>query len=151
MKYAALFGRIIFASIFVMSAPVHFSKDTINFAAAAGVPLASIAVPISGILALIGGLSVALGYKAKWGAWLLVLFLVPVSFMMHNFWSVSDPMTKQMQMVMFFKNMSILGASVLVTYFGSGPLSLDEWVSEHSLLKKKNLQSLSKNTFIVNK
>jgi uncharacterized membrane protein YphA (DoxX/SURF4 family) len=51
-------------------------------------PLASIAVPLSGVLAIAGGLSILLGYRAKLGACLIVVFLVPVTLMMHRFWTV---------------------------------------------------------------
>lgn len=125
MKYVVLAGRILYAFIFIMAAPNHFSQQTIAYADAAHVPLASLAVPASGIIALLGGLSIALGYKAKWGAWLLVLFLVPVTLMMHNFWAVPDKMMAQMQMAMFIKNISLLGTALIISYFGSGPLSLD--------------------------
>ncbi len=111
----------------------HFSSGTIGYAAAQGVPLASIAVPLSGIFALLGGLSVALGYKAKWGAWLLVLFLAPVTVMLHNFWAAQDPTMAQMQQIMFMKNLSMLGGAILVSYFGAGPLSLDAWQEARSV------------------
>jgi len=124
-RYAVPVGRLLFASIFLMSGPMHFSAKSIGYAASQGVPLASVAVPLSGILALAGGLSILLGYKARIGAWLLVLFLVPVTLMMHQFWNVTDPMMQQMQMVMFLKNVSMLGAALMITYFGSGPFSLD--------------------------
>jgi len=108
-----------------MSGPGHFTRKSIGYAAAHGVPLASLAVPISGVLAIIGGLSILLGYKSKYGAWLLVVFLVPVTLIMHRFWGVADPMTAMMQQVNFMKNLSMLGAALLIAYFGSGPLSLD--------------------------
>jgi putative oxidoreductase len=87
--------------------------------------LASIAVPLSGTLAFLGGLSVLLGYRAKLGAWLIVLFLVGVTPMMHKFWVVTDPMMYQMQFVMFMKNASMLGGALLISQYGSGPWSLD--------------------------
>jgi len=118
-------GRLLFAAIFLMAGLGHFSKQEIGYAAAQGVPLASVAVPLSGVLALAGGLSILLGYRAKLGAWLIVLFLVPVTVMMHNFWAVKDPMMAQMQMIMFMKNVAMLGAALLITQFGAGPLSLD--------------------------
>ena len=118
-------GRLLFAAIFLMAGLGHFSKQEIGYAAAQGVPLASVAVPLSGVLALAGGLSILLGYRAKVGAWLIVLFLVPVTVMMHNFWAVKDPMMAQMQMIMFMKNVAMLGAALLITQFGAGPLSLD--------------------------
>jgi putative oxidoreductase len=99
--------------------------STIAYAAAQGVPLASIAVPISGLLALFGGLSILLGFRARIGAWLIVLFLVGVTPIMHRFWGIADPMMAQMQMINFMKNLSMLGAALLITQYGSGPWSLD--------------------------
>ena len=125
MKLIILLGRILFSFIFLKAGFDHFSKESIGYAAAQGVPAASFFVPVSGILAIIGSISIILGYKAKAGAWLIVLFLVPVTLMMHNFWTLTDPMMKQMQMAMFLKNVSMLGGALLITYFGSGPLSLD--------------------------
>ncbi|HEY0723164.1 MAG TPA: DoxX family protein, partial [Pyrinomonadaceae bacterium] len=95
------------------------------FAASQGVPLASVTVPLSGILALAGGLSILLGYRARLGAWLIALFLVPVTLMMHKFWAIADPMMQQIQMVLFMKNIAILGGALLISQFGAGPLSLD--------------------------
>jgi putative oxidoreductase len=121
-----LAGRAAFAAIFLFAATGHFSPETIAFAEQAGVPLASIAVPLSGVLALIGGLSVLLGYRARVGAWLLILFMVPVTVSMHAFWSVDDPMARRMEMVMFMKNLAIVGGAVFIAHFGAGPLSLDQ-------------------------
>ena len=120
-----LLGRLFFAAVFVTSGLSHFFKPAIGYAAAQGMPLASLTVPVSGLMAVAGGLSILLGYRAKLGAWLLVLFLVPVTFMMHNFWAVTDPMMAQMQMSMFMKNLSVVGGALLITQFGAGPLSLD--------------------------
>jgi putative oxidoreductase len=118
-------GRTLFAAIFLMSAPQHFSAQMVDYAAHQGVPLARLAVPISGLVAGIGGLSVLLGWKARFGAWLLVLFLIPVTVVMHAFWKVADPMMAQMQMAMFMKNVSMVGGALLIAYFGPGPVSLD--------------------------
>jgi putative oxidoreductase len=118
-------GRFLFAAIFLNSAPQHFQAGTIQYAAGAGVPFAGVLVPASGVLALIGALSVLTGYRARLGAWLLVAFLVPVTLAMHAFWNVSDPMMHGIQQVMFLKNVSMLGAALLITQFGAGPWSLD--------------------------
>src|SRR3974390_1537025 len=87
-----LLGRLFFAAIFLTAGPNHFTKGAIGYAASQGVALASIAVPVSGLLAIIGGLSILLGYRAKTGAWLIALFLIPVTLAMHKFWAVTDPM-----------------------------------------------------------
>jgi putative oxidoreductase len=74
---------------------------------------------------MLGALSIILGFKARLGGWLIVLFLIPVTFVMHRFWEVKDPMMQQMQMAMFMKNLSMLGGAFIIAYFGAGPLSID--------------------------
>jgi len=120
-----LLARLFFALIFLVAGLNHFAKQTVAYAASQGVPLASIAVPFSGVLAVLGGLSILLGYRARIGAWLIALFLVGVTPMMHKFWGVSDPMMFQIQFIMFMKNLSMLGGALLITHFGPGPWSLD--------------------------
>jgi putative oxidoreductase len=120
-----LLGRFLFVLIFVMSGPRHFMSQTIAYAASQGVLLASIAVPLSGLIALAGGLSILLGYRAKIGAWLIALFLIGVTPMLHKFWVVTDPMMYQMQFAMFMKNVSMLGGALLISQLGSGSWSLD--------------------------
>jgi putative oxidoreductase len=90
------------------------------------VPMASILVPRSGVISLLGALSIIVGYRAKLGAWLIVVFLVCVTLSMHRFWAIADPMTQQIQMAMFMKNLSMLGGAILITQLGSGPLSLKD-------------------------
>jgi putative oxidoreductase len=125
MKYVVLLGRIMYVAIFLMAAPGHFTAGTIAYSASKGVPLATIMVPLSGVIALLGGLSILLGYKAKIGAWLIVVFLVPVTMIMHNFWAETDPMMAMTQQIMFMKNVTMVGAALMIAYFGTGPLSLD--------------------------
>jgi putative oxidoreductase len=139
MKLIPLIGRIFFSLIFLLTAFNHFSGESIAYAASQNVPFASLLVPASGILAILGGISIVLGYKAKLGAWLIVLFLVPVTLMMHNFWTITDPMMRQMQMAMFMKNISMLGGALLITYFGTGPLSVDAKQDVIESINKKQL------------
>jgi len=124
-SFITLAGRILFSAIFIMAGFFHFSQQEIGYAAQSGVPMAGFLVPASGVLAMAGGLSILLGYRAKIGAWLVVFFLVPVTLTMHNFWAVKDPMMAQMQMAMFVKNVSMLGGALLISQFGAGGLSLD--------------------------
>src|SRR5713226_7039274 len=106
MNYLALVGRICFSAIFIFAAPGHFTARYVGYASQAGVPAAALLVPLSGLIAL-------------------VVFLIPVTFTMHGFWAVTDPMMQQMQLAMFMKNLSMLGGALLIAYFGSGTLSLD--------------------------
>lgn len=121
----ALLGRILFSLIFIFSSFGHFTQQAIQYAAAQGTPLANILVPLSGVMALLGGVSILLGFKARYGAWLIVLFLIPVTLIMHRFWGLSDPAQAAMQQINFMKNVAMLGGALLIAYFGSGPLSVD--------------------------
>ena len=127
-----IIGRILYSAIFLLSTPNHFSGKAVAYAAAAGVPIPGVLVPLAGILALLGGLSVLLGYRAKLGAWLLVVFLVPVTLWMHRFWGVADPQHAQMQMINFMKNLGLVGGALFVAYFGAGPFSLDARIARQT-------------------
>jgi putative oxidoreductase len=120
-----LLGRVLLTGVFFVSVPAHFGPVDLNFAIGAGVPLARFVVPATGILQLLGALSVLLGYKTKVGAWLLILFLVPVTLTMHKFWAANDPMMSQLQWGMFTRNVSIIGGLLLLSQFGPGAWSLD--------------------------
>jgi putative oxidoreductase len=125
LRYVVPVGRALFAAIFVISALGHFSQESVGYAASQGVPFASVLVPLSGLMAIAGGLSVLLGYRTRWGAALLIGFLVPVTLMMHRFWSIPDPQMAMMQQAMFLKNVSMLGGALLLLYLGSGPFGFD--------------------------
>ena len=94
--------------------------------------MAGILVPISGAIAIAGGISILIGLKTKLGAWLLILFLIPVTLVMHDFWAANNSKELEIQMVMFVKNLPIIGAALIIAFFGAGPLSID-----HNLNKLK--------------
>jgi putative oxidoreductase len=125
MRAIVPIGRVLFALIFVASIVGHFSSAEIAQASAHGVPFATLLVPLAGLIALAGGVSVILGYHAKLGALLLLVFLIPVTLFMHKFWGIADPQMAMMQKINFMKNMSLAGTCLLIMYFGSGPYSLD--------------------------
>jgi len=125
MGIVVLLGRLFLSAIFIAAAPRHFTREGIAHAAELGVPLAGVLVPLSGLLALAGGVSLLLGFRAQWGAWALVAFLVPVTVMMHAFWRLDDPQAVHTQQAQFFKNVALLGAALLVSQLGAGPMSLD--------------------------
>lgn len=124
-RYLALAARQLFSMIFIIASAGHFTPRSIALAEQQGVPMVGLLVPVSGLIALAGGLSILFGYRAKFGAWLLVLYLVPVTLTMHNFWAVNDPVMFQIQLTLFMRNVLLLGGALLVAYFGAGPLSLD--------------------------
>ncbi len=126
MQFVVVLGRVFYSAIFIVSSFKHFFRETIEYGMSHGVPMAPFLVPFSGFLALAGGLSILLGYKARYGAWLLVIFLVPVTLTMHRFWGPMDPQLLQIEQIMFMKNLALLGAALMFTRLGSGPMSLDK-------------------------
>lgn len=126
MDYLVLVGRILFAALFVMSGLAHFTRmgAMAGMVEQAGLRPARFWVGASGVVILLGGLSVLLGVYPKVGAALLVVFLVPAAVLMHRFWGVPDPMAAAAQMAHFNKNLALAGAALLILYFGTGPFSL---------------------------
>jgi putative oxidoreductase len=126
-RYVVPVARALYVAVFLVAVPEHFTTPAIHYAARHGVPLTAALVPLSGVIAALGSLSVLFGFHARVGAWLLVVFLVPVTLTMHNFWAMTDPAAEQLQRIMFLKNVSMLGAALLVAWFGAGPGSIDSW------------------------
>lgn len=125
-------GRILFSLIFLLSGLGHLTKSEAmsQYAASKGVPAPKAATLVSGLMILAGGVSILLGVFMEIGAWLIVFFLLPTSFMMHNFWKVEDPMQKSVEQAQFMKNLSMTGAALvfywLVQTHGYGPYTLGQ-------------------------
>jgi len=115
MDIAFLVGRIIFGGYWLMASFNHFKNlNTMSeYAKAKGTPFPKLAVAGTGVILLAGGLSMLLGVYPVTGIILLIIFLVGVSFQMHNFWKVDDVQMKQVDMINFTKNMALLGALVM--------------------------------------
>lgn len=130
MDWLYLIGRVLFSIIFVMSGISHLTKaeSMAPYAASKGVPAPKASVLLTGLMLLAGGLSVLLGVWMEIGAWLLVLFLVPTAFIMHDFWTVPDPMQRAVEQAMFMKDISMAGAALVIYWLvqahGYGPFTL---------------------------
>ncbi|HZZ47314.1 MAG TPA: DoxX family protein [Pseudonocardia sp.] len=119
MDTVALVGRVLFSLLFVGAAFGHF-KDRVamtEYAKSKKLPMAQVAVLGSGVVVLLGGLSVMLGVWPDLGSLVLCAFLVVSAVLFHNFWAQSDAATKQIDQVMFMKNIALAGAA-LVLYTG---------------------------------
>ena len=119
MTYLFLFARILYGGFFLMKGYRHFTKRQMYTQSAASkkVPAPAVAVLGTGILLVLGGLSVLLGVFPQIGMWLIVAYLVGTTPMMHNFWSVSDPNQKAVEMAQFLKNVGLLGATLMMIVF----------------------------------
>lgn len=126
---AVLIGRVLLSLIFILSS---FNK-MMNFSTTAeemtseGVPASGLILVIATAMELVGGLMVLLGWKGRVGAVVLLLFLIPVTFVYHDFWTY-EGQERQMQMINFIKNMSIMGGLTFLLGMGPGPASLDHRV-----------------------
>lgn len=123
MDILLVIGRVLFALIFINSGIAHLTKlnDMAGYAQFKKVPAAKLAVIVTGLMLIIGGLYIVFGVYADLGALLLAIFLVPTAFMMHNFWTIQEPQAKQGEMINFFKNLSLAGAALIIfVLVGSG-------------------------------
>lgn len=128
MDVLVFLARILYGGSLLMLGLDNLTRprQTASYAASKGVPSPELLVPISGILIVFGGLGIALGLWAKIGALMVIAFLLPVTPIMHDYWTLDDPQARQNQQIHFMKNLALLGGALLILYFGSGPLSLTE-------------------------
>ena len=116
MELFFLTGRILFGGYFLMNAMNHFRKTQMlaDYAASKNTPMPREAVLFTGALLLIGGGGMLLGVFVPLAAFSIVLFMIPVGFMMHAFWKETDPMQRMMQMILFMRNMALAGAALMI-------------------------------------
>lgn len=125
--WGLLAGRILLAHIFLLSG---YGKIT-SFAGTAGymakysMPMIEFFLVCAILLELVGGLMLVLGWKARWGALALIVFVVPTTLIFHAYWTV-PPEQAYGQMIQFQKNLAILGGLLYVAFMGPGKLSLDK-------------------------
>lgn len=117
MIYLFLLGRVLLGGYFIMSGYNHFKnlQSYSGYTQSKGVPMPTLAVIVTGLMLVLGGLGVLLGIWVNVAILLLVLFLVFVTPKMHAYWSVTDPMQKMGERVNFYKNIGLLGAVLMLT------------------------------------
>ena len=125
----ALLGRIMIATIFLMSAfgnKIPKFNDVVAYMTAEGVPQPKILLAGAIAFLILGSISVVLGYRARTGAFLLLIFLAAATYYFPDFWKLApdDPDFKN-QMIQFMKNLSLMGTMVFLMANGPGPWSLD--------------------------
>lgn len=109
-------GRLLFGGYFLYSAFDHFTQHQMLAAAAGarGVPWPDAAVLGTGILLLVGSLSILTGAWPRVGAILIAIFLIGVTPVMHAFWSDPTPQMRTMDVVNFTKNIALLGCCAFI-------------------------------------
>ena len=120
--YSTLIGRILLAVLFLMSGinKIANPTGTQQYMASMGITWLTMLFYIGAIVVEIGGgISLLLGYRARAGAWLLFLFMIPTTLIFHTHFA------DQNQMIHFLKNLSIMGGLLYVAAYGAGRLSMD--------------------------
>lgn len=129
---ATLLGRVLLSAIFLMAAVgnkiPHFS-DVAAVMASVGVPAPQLMLVGAIVFLLAGSASLIVGYKARIGAVLLLVFLALATYFFHPFWNLEGH-AQQEQMIQFMKNLSMMGAMIFIAANGSGPMSLDSLLAK---------------------
>lgn len=115
MEIIFLIGRILLGGYFLMSAYNHFTglEGMTGYAASKNVPMPKVAVISTGALLGLGGLGILFGVFPQLAILLLILFLLPTTFMMHDFWNAEGE-AKQSEMINFTKNIALVGALLML-------------------------------------
>lgn len=120
-----LIGRLLIAAIYILAGfgKLAQPEGTAGYMAAMGIPMASVLVWPAGLVELLGGLALALGFQARIAALALVAFNIPATFIFHAFWS-ADAASAQVQQIMFLKNLAMSGGLLYVAALGAGRFSV---------------------------
>ena len=121
MRYLPLFGRVFLSLIFIYSAIDSLSdfSNTQAGMAEMGLPFPALLLLGNIVFQIVGAISLILGWKVQWGAIILIIFLVPTTFIFHDFWNNPD------ESIAFFKNVGLIGGLLLLINTGAGAVSLD--------------------------
>lgn len=114
-------ARILFTLIFFLSGVTHFTNmtDYINLMPAP-IPFRAFWVSISAVVELIGAAMILFNYRPRLGAWLIVLFLVPVTIVVHGtaMLTLPDPVMRAVNVSMFLKGLAMIACALFITQFG---------------------------------
>ncbi|HET7039083.1 MAG TPA: DoxX family protein [Gemmatimonadales bacterium] len=121
-----LVGRLLLGYIFVTSGWTHLTRTgpMTGYASSKGVPAPRFFVLLTGVMIFVGAALIILGWHRFIGACLLILFLLPVAFIMHAFWKETDPMARMNEQIHFQKDLGLAGAAILIAYYAGQPWPL---------------------------
>jgi putative oxidoreductase len=121
-----LLGRILLSAIFLLSGfgKIGDWSGTASSMTAHGMVAIPFFLPLAILFEIGGGLSVLLGFRARWGALALICFLVPATVIFHNFWAYAGA-ERHGQLINFLKNLAILGGLLLLVLRGAGKPCID--------------------------
>ena len=121
-------GRVMIATIFLMSAvgnKIPNFSQVAGFMGTEGVPMPQFLLAGAIVFLIAGSVSVIVGYKARWGAAMLFVFLALATYFFHDFWTMEGA-KQQEEMVQFMKNLALMGTMLFLMVNGSGPCSVEK-------------------------
>ena len=129
-----LIGRILLGLIFVISGIGKIGKfaGVAGYMSSKGIPMSEVLLIGTIALEVLGGLAIITGWKARWAAAAIVLFLVPATLVFHQFWA-ADQANYQNQLNHFLKNLAIMGGMIYIVLTGPGKLSLDRGAENEAM------------------
>ena len=121
-----LAARVLLALMFILAgfAKLGGLEGTAGYIASAGLPLPGVLAVATGLLEVIGGIALAIGFQARIAALVLALFTLLATFLFHNFWAVPADQA-YVQQLMFMKNLAVAGGLLFVFASGTGAVSVD--------------------------
>lgn len=119
-------GRVLLALMFIVAGWGKLTNiaGTAGYITSGGLPLATLLAVVVGLLELLGGIAIAIGFQARWSALALALFTLLATVLFHRFWAVPADQAF-VQQLMFMKNLSVAGGLFIVAALGAGPASVD--------------------------
>ncbi|MBD3290076.1 DoxX family membrane protein [candidate division KSB1 bacterium] len=120
-NFYPLIGRVLLSVIFLISGlnKIFNFGGTQQYMEMHGMPLTTILLIGAILIEIFGALAIIIGYKAKWAARILIIFMIPTTLIFHS--NFGD----QMQQIQFMKNLAMIGGLIYVALYGSGPLSVE--------------------------
>ena len=119
-----IIARILFTLIFFLSGITHFTSmsDYVNLMPSP-IPFRAFWVAISGVVELVGAAMILFNYRPRLGAWLIVIFLVPVTIVVHGtaMLTLADPIMRAVNVSMFLKGLAMIACALFITQFGVRP------------------------------
>jgi putative oxidoreductase len=132
-----ILARVLLCTIFLLSAvgnKIPNFESVAEYMQSAGVPASKLMLAGAIAFLIVGSLSVLLGFEARIGAGLLLVFLALATYYFHAFWNL-EGQEQQMQMIQFMKNLSMAGAMLFIIANGAGPLSFDAWAAKRKSVR----------------
>lgn len=122
-----LVSRILIAALFLVAGigKVMGYAGTVGYMGKIGFPAPELMTMLAIAIEIGGGILLIVGWKTRWAAWALVIFVLIATFAAHRFWDV-DAAQMAMQRTHFLKNFAIIGGLLMLAAFGPGRMSADK-------------------------